>query len=111
MWYCDHWLVGIALSCKKALFHMNLIETIYCSQYYEFKKSGRDPQKGRLNGTLLSAVIIILGGVGVFLVFNKFIGSHLVSGLSSGGFSGKFIGKMVGLVLLLIIGGTLSLSY
>src|SRR6185312_16094329 len=75
------------------------------------KKAGRDPQKGRLNGTLLSAVIIILGGVGVFLVFNKFIGSHLFRGLSSGGFSGKFIGKMVGLVLLVIIGGTLSLTY
>ena len=90
---------------------MNLIETIYCSQYYELKKSGRDPQKGRLNGTLLSAVVIILAMVGIGLAANKFIGSHLLTGLSSSGFSGKFVGRIVGFVLLLVVGGTLSFTY
>lgn len=90
---------------------MNLIETIYCSQYYELKKSGRDPQKGRLNGTLLSAVVIILAMVGIGLAANKFTGSHWLSDLSSSGLSGKFIGRMVGLVLLVVIGGTLSFTY
>jgi hypothetical protein len=90
---------------------MNAIETIYCSQYYELKKSGRDPQKGRLNGTLLSAVIIILAMVGIGLAANKFIGGHLLGGLSNSGFSGKFIGRIVGLVLLLVVGGTLSFTY
>ncbi|MEP6610255.1 MAG: hypothetical protein ABJA76_00160 [Mucilaginibacter sp.] len=90
---------------------MNLIETIYCSQYYELKKSNRDPQKGRLNGTLLSAVMIILAVVGIGLAANKFTGSHWLNGLSSSGFSGKFIGRIVALVLLVVIGGTLSFTY
>ncbi len=90
---------------------MNIIETIYCSQYYELKKSGRDPQKGRLNGTLLSATVIILAIVGIALVANKFIGSHWLGDLSSSGFSGKFIGKILAIVLLLVIGGALSLTY
>ena len=90
---------------------MNLIETIYCSQYYELKKSGRDPQKGRLNGTLLSAVMIILAMVGIGLAANKFTGSHWLSGLSSVGFSGKFIGRILAIVLLLVIGSTLNFTY
>ncbi|MEO6977514.1 MAG: hypothetical protein ABI113_04015 [Mucilaginibacter sp.] len=90
---------------------MNLIETIYCSQYYELKKSNRDPQKGRLNGTLLSAVMIILAVVGIGLAANKFSGGHWLSGLSSSGFSGKFIGRIVAVVLLIVIGGTLSFTY
>lgn len=90
---------------------MNLIETIYCSQYYELKKSGRDPQKGRLNGTLLSATIIILATVGIGLAANRFMGSHLLSGLTSAGFSGKFIGRILGLVLLVVVGGALSKTY
>jgi hypothetical protein len=90
---------------------MNVIETIYCSQYYELKKSGRDPQKGRLNGTLLSATILILIIVCVSVAVNKFMGTHPFSGLSSAGFSGKFIGKIVGIVLLLVIGGALNFTY
>ena len=89
---------------------MNFIETIYCSQYYEMKKSGRDPQKGRLNGTLLSAVVIMLGLVGIVLAANKFIGSHLLNSLPSLGFSGKFIGRIVAVVLLIAIGGTLRFT-
>lgn len=89
---------------------MNFIETIYCSQYYELKKSGRDPQKGRLNGTLLSATVLILGLVGLFLVVNKFVPGHLISSGSGYGFSGRFIGKIVAIVLLLVIGGILSFT-
>ena len=90
---------------------MNLIETIYCSQYYEMKKSGRDPQKGRLNGTLLSSVIIILVLVGIGLAANKFASNHLVGGLTRMGFSGKFIGRVIGLLLLLAVGGALSFTF
>ncbi len=90
---------------------MNIIETIYCSQYYELKKSGRDWQKGRLNGTLLSATVIILAVAGIAIISGKFIGSHLPDGLSSSGFSGRFIGRVLGLLLLLVVGGTLSLTY
>jgi hypothetical protein len=90
---------------------MNIIETIYCSQYYELKKSGRDAQKGRLNGTLLSATVIILAAISIALVINKFTGGHWLGGLSSAGFSGKFIGRILAIVLLLVVGGTLSLTF
>lgn len=89
---------------------MNFIETIYCSQYYELKKSGRDPEKGRLNGTLLNATVLILGLIAIVVLINKFAGNQLVNSLPSWGFSGKFIGRIVAIVLLLVIGGTFSLT-
>jgi hypothetical protein len=91
---------------------MRFLETIYFSQYYELKKSGKDPMKGRLNGTLLSATIIILNLVSIVLLLFKlaphsslamFI-SNIFSGYSG---SGKALGKLIALVLLAVVGGVL----
>ncbi|CAN5450836.1 hypothetical protein BH09BAC6_BH09BAC6_35860 [soil metagenome] len=93
---------------------MNFFETIYCSQYYELRKSGRDPQKGRLNGTLLSATILILGIVSAAVIMNKilpgYFSSHFFSDAAETGFSGKAMGKVLGALALLIFGGLLNFT-
>lgn len=91
---------------------MKFIETIYFSQYYELKKSGKDPMKGRLNGTLLSTTVIILNLVSIILVLFRvaphssatlFI-QHLFAGYEG---SGRALGKLVAIALLTVIGGLL----
>ncbi len=94
---------------------MSIIETIYCSQYYELKKMGKDPMKGRINGTLLSATIILLSLATLFVVFNYFSHSHWLShyfrGHLEGGMTGRSTGKILGLLGLLIVGGILNFTY
>jgi hypothetical protein len=91
---------------------MHFLEIIYFSQYYELKKSDRDPMKGRLNGTLLSATIIILNLVSLWLMLLRlaphsapvhFV-QHLFSGYEG---SGRFLGKLIGAALLAVLGGAL----
>ena len=94
---------------------MRFLEIIYFSQYYELKKSGRDPQKGRLNGTLLSATIIILNTASVFIILFK-VAPHLsivqwLKDLFTGyEGSGKMAGRFIGAILLIAIGGLLRLT-
>jgi hypothetical protein len=93
---------------------MNFIETIYCSQYYELKKSGRDPRKARLNGTLLSAAVILLGGAALVVVINHFTPGRFFqsfSGHMEGVASGKAIGRLLGLFGILVVGGILNFTY
>ena len=94
---------------------MTLIETIYCSQYYELKKTGRDPMKGRLNATLLTAAMILLLLVCVGFIVDHaasrpIISRFFIHGIGAG-FSGRFIGKMVALLGMASIGGVLHITY
>jgi hypothetical protein len=93
---------------------VNFIETIYCSQYYELKKSGRDPMKGRLNGTLLNATVLILSIVSIIALFHKYVPGHYFAHLSwqvsNSSISGKFAGKVLGFLALLLIGGILHFT-
>jgi hypothetical protein len=91
---------------------MRFLEIIYFSQYYELKKSGKDPMKGRLNGTLLSATIIILNLISLILLTLKAAPHSAVAMYISNFFSGysgsgKALGKLLALVLLAVIGGLL----
>ncbi|HEY8690224.1 MAG TPA: hypothetical protein VIM07_13395 [Chitinophagaceae bacterium] len=94
---------------------MRILEIIYFSQYYELKKSGKDPQKGRLNGTLLSATIIILNIASIFIILLKVAPylqivqwlKNLFTGYEG---SGKIIGKCITAILLIAIGGLLWLT-
>lgn len=93
---------------------MNFIETIYCSQYHELKKTGRDPLKGRTNGTLLNATIILLAIISLLMIISRLSPHMAIAGRISGFFgeyfSGRAIGKVVGALGLLIIGGALHLT-
>ena len=94
---------------------MRILETIYYSQYYELKKSGKDPLKGRLNGTLLSATIIILNITSVGIILFKIAPylrivrwlKNLFTGYDG---SGKMLGKFIAAILLIVIGGILWLT-
>ena len=94
---------------------MNFIKTIYYSQYYELKKTGRDPQKGRINGTLLSATVIILNLASMIIILYKTSPSsriilffkELVSGYSG---NGKMLGELFGAILIAGIGSLLHVT-
>ena len=94
---------------------MRFLEIIYFSQYYELKKSGRDPQKGRVNGTLLSATILILNIASIFIILFKVAPylrivqwlKDLFTGYEG---SGRMLGRLIGAILLIAIGGLLWLT-
>jgi hypothetical protein len=94
---------------------MNFIETIYCSQFYELKKSGRDPMKARINGTLLTATVILLTLVSLITIVNRLMPNnaleHFARGIAKNVIPGRSLGKVVGLLGLLIVGGTLHFTY
>ena len=91
---------------------MRILHIIYFSQYYELKKTSKDPQKGRINGTLLSATIIILNLVSIVIILFK-VAPNLpfVQWLKNEftGYEGsdKMLGKLITAVLLIIIGSLL----
>ena len=91
---------------------MKFLEIIYFSQYYELKRSGRDPQKGRLNGTLLSATIIILNMASIgMILFRVAPYLRIVQWLKSlfEGYegSGKLLGELIAAIMMVTIGGLL----
>jgi len=94
---------------------MNLIETVYASQYYELKRNGRDPLAGRTNGTVLSAAMILLLLIALGSTIDHFNAHHPISnffrhGFMSG-FSGRFLGKMIALLGMVGIGLLLNVTY
>lgn len=91
---------------------MRFLEIIYYSQYYELEKTGKDPQKGRVNGTLLSATIIILLIASAGMLLSEFAPHNaIVAGIqrfiSGWGGGGRALGKLVAALLLVVIGGLL----
>lgn len=77
---------------------MNLIQTIYCSQYYDLKKNGRDHTKGRTNGTLLVAAMMLLILVSVIVLYNVYMPGNGMDRFFRGtGISGRAMGKLLGL--------------
>jgi hypothetical protein len=94
---------------------MNYIETIYCSQYYELKKMGKDPMKGRLNATLLTAAMILLLLICVGVIVDHTASRPVISrfflhGIGKG-MSGRSLGKIIALVGMASIGGLLYVTY
>ncbi|MGC4101110.1 hypothetical protein [Ferruginibacter sp.] len=86
---------------------MNWIQTIYCSQWYELKQKGRDPMKARLNGTLLTAVMLLLLLAVVVILGRKYIPWQLPSHT---GISGKAVGQVLGLVGIAVVGGVINFT-
>lgn len=90
---------------------MRILELIYFSQYFELKKSGKDPQKGRLNGTLLSATIILLNLVAIVIILFKvapdLAAVQWLKKSFSGSGSGKGLGKLIAALLLVLVCGLL----
>jgi hypothetical protein len=84
-------------------YFMNWIETIYCSQYYELKQKGRDPMKARLNGTLLTTVMLLLATVVLVKAGQKYIPWHLPT-------DSNISGKSLGFVALVVVGGIINFT-
>ncbi|MCD6011997.1 MAG: hypothetical protein K0Q79_1859 [Flavipsychrobacter sp.] len=90
---------------------MNLIQTIYCSQYYELKKSGRDYTKGRTNGTVLVAAILLLIIIAVIVPYCVYVPGNGIDRMFRGtGMSGRAMGKILGLGGLALLYGILNFT-
>lgn len=91
---------------------MNWLETIYCSQYYELKTTNRDPMKGRNNGTVLAAAILMLVIISAIVLYCRLSPGNPIDHLFRGShLSGRSIGKIIGLVGLGAIYGILYLTF
>jgi len=85
---------------------MNLLASIYCNQYFELKKKGKEAS-ARYNGTILTtfALVLILFAIYIFMVtffpdvekeMNRFVRKTV------GRTSGRMFGKILALVLMVI---------
>ena len=92
---------------------MTFLEALYGSQYYEIHKQGKDGNKGRLNGNLFLAALIILLIIAVVLVCISFVpgfNDSLTRKIDNvfGSMSGRSIGKLLaipvfGIIYLIIL--------
>ena len=92
---------------------MTFLEALYGSQYYEIDQKGRDGNKGRLNGNVFLAALVVLFILAVFMVSISFVpgfNESLTKSIRSvfGSISGRSIGKllaipMFGIIYLIIL--------
>jgi len=92
---------------------MTFLEALYGSQYYEIHQKGRDGNKGRLNGNVFLAALIVLFILAVFMVSISFVpgfNESLTKTIRNvfGSISGRSIGKLLaipvfGIIYLVII--------
>lgn len=83
---------------------MNVFQSLYCNQYAELVKTGRDENKARTNGLLLSAVCITLNILTLFYLL--FVSNDVVSNWIENftiGLDGKSMGKLLGVVVIGIV--------
>lgn len=94
---------------------MNILETIYCSQYYEMRKTGRDPMKGRLNGSLVSAVVLMLYFTTFMILLAHFMPGnsieHWFRDVTRVLGRGRAAGKLFAVIAIFILFGILWLTY
>ncbi|MEO7311962.1 MAG: hypothetical protein ABIX01_16270 [Chitinophagaceae bacterium] len=94
---------------------MSPIETIFCSQYYELKKGGRDAAKGRLNATILTSVLLMMLLAGFLIILTYFvphnpIAAFLKSATRAVGYS-RWSGKLLGVGCAAILGLIVWLTF
>ena len=87
---------------------MTFLEALYGSQYYEISQKGRDGNKGRLNGNLFLAALIVLLLIAVLMICISFVPGFNDSVTKSvrsifGYSSGKSIGKLLAIPVFSII--------
>ena len=92
---------------------MTFLESLYGTQYYEIHQKGRDGNKGRLNGNVFLAALIVLFILAVFMISISFVPGFNESLTKSirgvfGSISGRSIGKLLaipvfGIIYLVII--------
>ena len=92
---------------------MTFLEALYGSQYYEIHQRGKDGNKGRLNGNVFLAALIVLFILAVLMVCISFVPGFNESMTKSvrsvfGYSTGKSIGKLLaipvfGIIYLVII--------
>lgn len=94
---------------------MTFLEALYGSQYYEIHQKGRDGNKGRLNGNLFLAALIILFIFAVVMISISFVpgfNEELTRNIRSifGTSKGSSIGKIIAIPLMAIIYFILSIT-
>ena len=88
-------------------FRMNLLQSIYCNQYYELKPQGKE-KSARANGTgILSVTLVLLffGVMALIIIIFPDVGDDLLDWLEDifGKQSGRNIGRVVAILPFLVI--------
>jgi hypothetical protein len=88
---------------------MGFLEALYGSQYLELEQNGKDGNKGRLNGNIFLAVLIMLSLFVIVMLCFKFLPgfekniNRSINKLFGYGNSGKAIGKILAVPLIALI--------
>ena len=93
---------------------MNLFQSIYCNQYAELKRNGRDATKARKNGIILIAAMLVLDVFLFVMLINTFAkdsaaGKSLIKFFEQFG-SGRNTGKLLGALLFFLIIGLVYIT-
>jgi len=91
---------------------MNLLNAVYCNQYAELKRTNSDTSKGRTNGIILIAAMIIVNLVTLFILFGalgKFSESTGLNKFAASLGGGRSAGKLIAIVLFALIGSAVYL--
>src|SRR5688500_12393192 len=93
---------------------MNLFQSIYCNQYAELKRNGRDATKARKNGIILIAAMLVLDVFLFMMLINTFAqdsaaGKSMIKFFEQFG-SGRNTGKLLGAVLFFLIIGVVYIT-
>lgn len=87
---------------------MNLFQAIYCNQYEELLRTGRDAGKAHKNGIVIITVAIVINFFTVALILvlmgkgSSF--SPFVHRVAEGAGSGRAAGRLIAAVMLLLVG-------
>lgn len=86
---------------------MNIFQAIYCNQYAELKRNGRDVSKARKNGILLITAMLVLDLFLLMMLINIFADDSSIGITIKKLFSqlptGRQSGRLIGIVLFVIV--------
>jgi hypothetical protein len=86
---------------------MNWIQAVFCNQYEELVRTGRDGAKAKANGLILCSAMILVNFLTFFFILQLI--PHFKEASDNfannwvGSFSGKTMGKILGIILFSII--------
>ena len=87
---------------------MNFFQYLFCNQYAEIKDRGGDGRRAQANTLILSAVLISLYIIIVFLAYDYLYPGFVEKNLSMSGMNGRSIGRFLAAVISLIVFFTLK---
>jgi hypothetical protein len=93
---------------------MNLFQSIYCNQYEELVRTGRDGDKAHKNGIIIITVAIVVNLFSLFFILMLLGRAGALPGYierMAGPTSGKAIGRLIAAVMVIVVGAIVWVTF